>query len=57
MIKREDGKLVPKDGAWKSDNYHISKDFVPAYEKYLANYLKGTFYLHIFRTVVQEIDF
>ena len=48
---------MPKDGAWKSDNYHISKDFVPAYEKYLANYLKGTFYLHIFRTVVQEIDF
>ena len=52
-----DGKLMPAPGAWKSDKYHISTDFLPAYEKAMVDYLKGMFYLHIFRTVVHEIEF
>ena len=57
MSKWRDGKLMPAPGAWKSDDYHISKDFLTAYEKVMVDYLNGMFYLHIFRTVVHEIDF
>ena len=48
---------MPAPGAWKSDDYHISKDFLTAYEKVMVDYLNGMFYLNIFRTVVHEIDF
>ena len=48
---------MPAPGAWKSDKYHISTDFLPAYEKAMVDYLKGMFYLHIFGTVVHEMDF
>ena len=36
-------RLVPRPGAWTDDGYHVSKDYLPAYEEALVDYIIGNF--------------
>lgn len=53
-------KLVPRPGAWTEDGYHVSKDYLPAYEEALVDYILGNFRdcnLQKFGTIVEKKKF
>ena len=42
LSKVVDNQLVPRPEAWTSDGYHVNKGYLPAYEKAMVKYLKGS---------------
>ena len=42
-------EIVDRPGAFNPDGYHISPEYLPAYEEALVDYLKGilSFFLHL----------